>query len=110
MGHARLRRRQHGDATTPSTATAAIIYKQQYNARIYQPIGTNGDFISIAGHYNQNRNNFFGSLPLRQDTIVQPVDRSDPRGRPAPAATSARQRPTASRSTATSATTRSRAA
>ncbi|PSJ38097.1 TonB-dependent receptor [Allosphingosinicella deserti] len=44
------------------------VYKQQYNARIYQPIGTNGDFISIAGHYNQNRNNFFGSVPLRTDT------------------------------------------
>ncbi len=25
-----------------------VIYKQQYNARIYQPIGSNGDFISIA--------------------------------------------------------------
>lgn len=41
--------------------------KQQYNAKIYQPIGSNGDFISIAGHYNQNRNNFFGSSPLRLD-------------------------------------------
>ena len=50
------------------------IYKQQYNARLYQPIGSNGDFISLAVHYNQNRNNFFGSLPLRQDTIqCQPV-------------------------------------
>lgn len=35
------------------------IYKQQYNARFYQPIGDDGDFISIAGHYNQNRNNFY---------------------------------------------------
>lgn len=42
--------------------------KQQYNAKIYQPFGNNGDFVSIAGHYNQNRNNFFGSLPLRWDT------------------------------------------
>jgi iron complex outermembrane receptor protein len=42
--------------------------KQQYNAKIYQPLGSGGDFISIAGHYNQNRNNFFGSLPLRNDT------------------------------------------
>ena len=47
-----------------------IIYKQQYNARIYQPIGNNGDFISIAGHYNQNRNNFGGSLPLRNDLVI----------------------------------------
>ncbi len=41
--------------------------KQQYNARIYQPLGSNGDFISLTGHYNQNRNNFFGSVPLRLD-------------------------------------------
>ena len=44
------------------------IDKQQYNARIWQPIGSNGDFVSVAGNYNQNRNNFFGSLPLRNDT------------------------------------------
>ncbi|HEX8467958.1 MAG TPA: TonB-dependent receptor [Allosphingosinicella sp.] len=44
------------------------VYKQQYNAKIYQPIGTGGDFIALAGHYNQNRNNFFGSSPLRWDT------------------------------------------
>jgi iron complex outermembrane receptor protein len=41
--------------------------RQQYNARIWQPIGSNGDFIAIAGRYNQDRNNFFGSLPLRWD-------------------------------------------
>jgi iron complex outermembrane recepter protein len=46
------------------------INKQQYNGKIYQPIGDNGDFISIAGHYNQNRNNFGGSAPLRTDTNV----------------------------------------
>jgi iron complex outermembrane receptor protein len=43
------------------------INKKQYNAKIYQPIGTNGDFVSIAGHYNKNRNGFFGSVPLRLD-------------------------------------------
>lgn len=48
--------------------------KQQYNAKIYQPIGSNGDFVSIAGHYNQNRNNFFGSLPLRTDTTRSTTD------------------------------------
>jgi iron complex outermembrane receptor protein len=42
--------------------------KKQLNAKIWQPIGSNGDFISIAGHYNQLRNNFFGSSPLRVDT------------------------------------------
>ena len=41
--------------------------KQQYNARVYQPIGNNGDFLSVAGNYNENRNNFFGSVPLRND-------------------------------------------
>lgn len=57
-----------------SRATNNAIYggigeidKQQYNAKIYQPIGSNGDFISLAGHYNENRNNFFGSVPLRVD-------------------------------------------
>jgi iron complex outermembrane receptor protein len=43
------------------------VRKQQYNAKIYQPVGTRGDFVALAGHYNQNRNNFFGSSPLRQD-------------------------------------------
>ena len=43
------------------------VRKQQYNAKIYQPLGSRGDFIALAGHYNQNRNNFFGSSPLRQD-------------------------------------------
>ena len=43
------------------------VNKQQYNAKLYQPLGGK-DFISIAGNYNQNRNNFFGSLPLRNDT------------------------------------------
>jgi iron complex outermembrane recepter protein len=51
-----------------------IIYKQQYNARIYQPIGSNGDFISAAIHYNQNRNNFFGSLPLRADLTQSAIN------------------------------------
>lgn len=45
------------------------IDKKQINARIFQPLGDNGDFISIAGHYNRNRNNFFGSVNLRSDTF-----------------------------------------
>lgn len=43
------------------------IRKKQFNGRIWQPLGDNGDFISVAGHYNVNRNNFFGSVPLRLD-------------------------------------------
>lgn len=41
-----------------------VVDKQQYNGRIYQEIGSNGDFIAVAGHYNENRNNFFGSTSL----------------------------------------------
>jgi len=51
-----------------------VIYKQQYNARIYQPIGSNGDYVSLSGHYNQNRNNFGGSAPLRNDLTQSPLN------------------------------------
>lgn len=44
------------------------INKYQLNAKIYQPFGSAGDFISIGGNFNRNRNNFFGSVPLRIDT------------------------------------------
>ena len=50
--------------------TRGKINKSQYNARLYQPIGSNGDFISVAGNYNVNRNNFFGSAPLRIDNNI----------------------------------------
>ena len=52
--------------------------KQQYNAKIHQPIGSNGDFVTVSGHYNQNRNNFFGSVALRNDL---PVPEGFPQGR-----------------------------
>jgi iron complex outermembrane receptor protein len=48
--------------------------KQQFNGKIYQPLGSNGDFISVSAHWNQNRNNFFGSLPLRWDTTQSPTN------------------------------------
>jgi iron complex outermembrane recepter protein len=35
------------------------INKRQFNGRIYQPVGSGGDFVSVAGHYNRNRNNFY---------------------------------------------------
>lgn len=50
------------------------IDKQQYNGKLYQPIGSSGDFISISGNYNQNRNNFGGSLPLRSDLVQSPTN------------------------------------
>jgi iron complex outermembrane receptor protein len=48
--------------------------KKQFNARVYQTIGSNGDFVSVAGNYNENRNTFFGSLPLRTDTTQAATD------------------------------------
>ncbi|NYT42681.1 TonB-dependent receptor [Sphingomonas sp. R-74633] len=42
--------------------------KQQYNFRLYKSLGDNGDFVSLGGQYNENRNNFFGSVPLRTDS------------------------------------------
>ena len=44
--------------------------RKQLNAKIYQPIGSDGDFVSIAGRYNRDRNNFFGSVQLRNDRAV----------------------------------------
>jgi iron complex outermembrane receptor protein len=46
----------------------------QLNAKVYQPVGNGGDFFSIAGRYNRDRNNFFGSLPLRWDTTQSITD------------------------------------
>jgi iron complex outermembrane receptor protein len=40
------------------------IDKWQINGKIYQPIGSNGDFVSLAGHYNQNRNNNYNNPNL----------------------------------------------
>jgi len=45
------------------------IDKMQLNAKLYQPIGGNGDFISVAGHYNEARNNRFGSVTFRSDGV-----------------------------------------
>lgn len=45
--------------------------KTQLNGRIWQDIGSNGDFVAVAGHFNRNHNNFFGSLPLRADPSIE---------------------------------------
>ena len=42
--------------------------KTQFNARIYQPLGDNGDFIALSGHYNENRNNNYNGPNLRTAT------------------------------------------
>ena len=40
--------------------------KLQFNGRLYQPIGENGDFVSLAAHYNRNRNNQYLNPTLAQ--------------------------------------------
>src|SRR3546814_7836857 len=40
------------------------VKKTQFNGRIWQDLGSNGDFIAISGHFNRNRNNFAGSESL----------------------------------------------
>ena len=44
------------------------LQKNQYNFRIYQDIGDEGSFMSLSGHWNENRNHFqFGpSTPQRE--------------------------------------------
>ena len=37
--------------------------KTQYNARIYQDLGS-GNFVSLAGHWNTNRNHFYNNITL----------------------------------------------
>lgn len=55
--------------------------KQQFNARIYQPLGDNGDFLSLAGHYNENRNNNYLGPNLGNATgTILPQVETDPRG------------------------------
>ena len=55
--------------------------KQQYNARIYQPIGDNGDFVALSGHWNENRNNNYNGPNLgNADRSVLPQVETDPRG------------------------------
>jgi len=43
------------------------INKNAYNFKIYQPLGSNGDFIAVAGNWNVNRNTNTPDFPLRLD-------------------------------------------
>ena len=47
------------------------IQKDQWNARIWQPIGQNGDFVSVIFHYNENRNHFTQTNSQNVDYFVQ---------------------------------------
>jgi iron complex outermembrane receptor protein len=38
--------------------------KKQFNAKIYQPLGDGNDFVSVAFHYNENRNNAYNGPNL----------------------------------------------
>jgi iron complex outermembrane receptor protein len=53
------------------------INKKQFNFKLYQPLGDNGDYISIAGHWNKNRNNSAPSIYLiTQNFGTKPVNSS----------------------------------
>lgn len=52
------------------------INKKQFNGKIYQPIGEDGDFVAVSGHYNENRNNFFGSVGLRNIHNTTPTNQN----------------------------------
>jgi iron complex outermembrane receptor protein len=56
----------------------SVVKKQQYNAKIYQPIGSGGDFVSVSGHWNANRNRNFASVPLRTDPYVFSITGTSP--------------------------------
>ncbi|EIZ80737.1 TonB-dependent receptor [Novosphingobium sp. Rr 2-17] len=46
------------------------INKTQFNAKVYQPLGNNGDFISLAAHYNFNRNNYTSDWLLSETSGI----------------------------------------
>lgn len=52
------------------------INKTQFNAKIYQPLGDNGDFISLSGHYNYNRNNMTSDWALSTTSGV-PLNKTE---------------------------------
>lgn len=56
---------------------AGGVDKTQYNGRIYQALGDNGDFIALTGHYNQNRNEFMPRVTLAQFNDGGAYDRDD---------------------------------
>lgn len=57
------------------------LHKTQFNARIYQPVGDNGDFVALSGHWNENRNNNYNGPNLgNADRSVLPQVETDPRG------------------------------
>jgi len=43
--------------------------RKQVNAKIYQPIGSNGDFVSVTGFYDRNRGNHFNDFTLDESSF-----------------------------------------
>ena len=41
--------------------------KIQYNFKVYQPLRDNGDFVSLAGHWNRNRNNNYADMQFARN-------------------------------------------
>jgi len=56
---------------------AGGVDKMQLNGRIYQPIGDNGDFVSLTAHYNENRNQFMPRVTLDQFNAGGAYERDD---------------------------------
>jgi iron complex outermembrane receptor protein len=42
------------------------IQREQFNGRVYQSIGDNGDFVSVAASWNSGRNNFYRNISKSQ--------------------------------------------
>ncbi len=56
---------------------AGGVDKMQLNARIYQPLGDNGDFLSVTAHYNENRNEFMPRVRLADFNKGGAYDKND---------------------------------
>lgn len=57
------------------------LQKTQFNARVYQPVGDNGDFVALSAHWNENRNNnYLGPNLGTADRSILPQIETDPRG------------------------------
>ncbi|ADU12557.1 TonB-dependent receptor [Asticcacaulis excentricus CB 48] len=54
------------DTWTVETPDNLRLQKNQYNAMIHQNVGDNGSFISMALHWNENRNHFIGTQSKTQ--------------------------------------------
>jgi len=61
--------------------------KKQFNGRFYQPIGEDGDFMAVAFHWNENRNNNYRAMTLADyRTFGRELDFAGTCNRPTPTA------------------------